>query len=77
MRPVLAGFWQWFALLMILQYAWTLVGTTVKTAVVFVMAKFGFPSARQSLEEAPRHFLELEQQTSIKRERIGRTIDGK
>jgi hypothetical protein len=72
-----AGFWQWFALLMIVQYTWTLIGTTVKTAVVFVMAKFGSQSARQSLDEAPWRFSAMERQASVKRERIGRTIDGK
>jgi hypothetical protein len=67
------AFWKWFALLMILQYAWTLLGTTVKTAVVFVMAEFGSRSARQSLDDAPWRFLETERLTSIERKRIGRT----
>ena len=71
------AFWKWFALLMILQYAWTLVGTTVKTAVVFVMAKFGSRSARQSLDEGAWRFFEMERQASIKQERTGRTTDGK
>jgi hypothetical protein len=57
---VTAEFWRWFALLMILQYLWMLVGTTVKTAAVFVMAKFGSQSAIQSLDEAPWRFLEVE-----------------
>jgi ABC-type multidrug transport system fused ATPase/permease subunit len=73
---VVAEFWQWFALLMILQYVWMLVGTTVKTAVVFVMAKLGSHSARQSLDDATWHFIETEKLASIKRKQIGRTSEG-
>jgi hypothetical protein len=72
-----AGFWQWFALLMILQYVWMIVGTSLKTAVVFVMAKFGSQSARQSLDEAPWRFFEMERHAPSKRERTAKTIDGK
>jgi hypothetical protein len=72
-----AGFWQSFALLMILQYVWMIAGASVKTAVVFVMAKFGSQSARQSLDDAPWRFLETERLASIERKRIGRTSEGK
>jgi hypothetical protein len=70
---VLAAFWRWFALLMILQYVWMLVGTTVKTAVVYVMAKFGSRSARQSLDDAPWRFFETEQLVSVKGKQFGKT----
>jgi hypothetical protein len=47
-------------------YVWMIVGTSLKTAVVFVMAEFGSQSAKQSRAEAPWHFLEKKRQASIK-----------
>ena len=61
---LLAGFCQWFALLMILQYVWMILRTSLRTVVVFVMAKFGSQSARQSLAETHWHFLEMEWRAS-------------
>lgn len=49
---------KWFALLMILQYAWMIVRPTVKTAIVFIMMKSGSQWAKQELNEVP-HGLEL------------------
>lgn len=49
---------QWFAFLMILQYSWMIVGPSVNTAIVLVMAKFGSKWARQTLNDAP-HRCEL------------------
>jgi len=46
-----SGFWQWFALLMVLQYVWTIVRATQSTAFVAVMAAFGFQWARRSLDD--------------------------
>jgi hypothetical protein len=66
----IAAFWKWFALLMVLQYAWAIAGTTMKTAVIFVMAAFGSQSAKQSLDEAPRQFTETERKISIERKQI-------
>jgi len=55
-------FVQWFSLLMILQYVWTIVRPTLKTASVVVMAKFGSQWAKQALDSGPRrvHLLDLE-----------------
>jgi hypothetical protein len=53
-------FWQWFAVLMVLQYVWTIVRATLSTAVVTVMAAFGFQWAKHSLDDGPRRVRETE-----------------
>jgi uncharacterized membrane protein len=53
----IAGCARWFALLMVLQYVWTMMRATGKTTVIAVMAALGSESAKQSLEEAPLRFL--------------------
>jgi hypothetical protein len=52
-----AGFWQWFALLMVLQYVWVIVRATGKTTTMAVLAAFGSGSAKQSLDAAPFRFM--------------------
>jgi len=63
-------FWRWFALLMVLQYVWAIAGTTVKTAVIFVMAAFGCHLAKQSIEQGVQQFIEKERQVSIELNQI-------
>jgi len=61
---------QWFALLMILQYVWTIARATLSTAGVALMARFGSQRAKQVLDDAPgrRQFMELERELSVERE---------
>jgi hypothetical protein len=44
---------QWFALLMIIQYLWTILRPTLSTAVVAMMAMFGSQWAKRELDNAP------------------------
>lgn len=55
-----SGFCQWFALFMILQYVWTIVSATAKTAVVAAMAAKKSRWAVRSLDEAPCRVMEME-----------------
>jgi hypothetical protein len=48
--------WQWFALLMVLQYVSHVLSATLDTTLVAVMAGFGSKSARQLLDDSPRRF---------------------
>ena len=68
---VSSGF-QWFALLMILQYVWMIVGPTLSTAGVVVMAKLGSQWAKQALDNAPQRyqFMGLERRVRAEREQL-------
>jgi hypothetical protein len=58
---------QWFALLMILQYVWTITRTTLSTAVVAVMAKSGSQRAKKALDEVHKRewSMEMERKLSL------------
>lgn len=60
---------QWFALLMILQYVWTITRATLSTVVVAVMARVGSQSARRALDDGHRqwHFMETGRKVAVDR----------
>jgi hypothetical protein len=53
----IAAFCQWFGLFMILQYGWTIVAATGKTAVMVILSVFGSRSTRRALDDAPWQFI--------------------
>jgi hypothetical protein len=58
---------QWFALLMILQYGWTIIRATGSTAVMVMRAALGSQAAKRSLNNAPWRFIERERQDSLEK----------
>jgi hypothetical protein len=62
--------WQWFALLMVLQYVWILASVTARTAVIAVMAASGFRPARQSLDDARWLLIEMERKAGLTNNRL-------
>jgi hypothetical protein len=69
---------QWFALLMILQYVWTITRATLSTVVVAVMAKLGSQWAKRALDDGHRQwqFMETGRQVVVEqkqsREGVGK-----
>lgn len=61
---------QWFALLMILQYGWTMARPTLSTVGVAVMERFGSQRAKEALDDAhsQRQFMEMERELSAGQE---------
>jgi hypothetical protein len=55
-----ASFCRWIALLLILQYAWTIVSTTGKLAIVVVMGRFGSSWALDSLDRGYASLRQME-----------------
>lgn len=68
-----SGVIRWFALLMVLQYTWTIVRATGATAVTAVMAEFGSESAKRSLDDAPGQLIEKAEETRKSPAQTGRT----
>jgi hypothetical protein len=56
LTPLAVAFWQWIALLMALQYVSHVLSATPDTTLVTVMAALGSKSAKQLLDDSPRHF---------------------
>lgn len=58
---------QWFALLMILQYVWTVTRATLSTVVLAGMARLGSKWAKRALQDAcrQRYFMEMGREVGI------------
>ena len=61
---------QWFALIMILQYGWTMARATLSTVGVAIMARFGSQMAKEALDDAlsQQQFMEMERELNAERE---------
>ena len=55
----------WFALLMILQYVWTITRATLSTGVVALMARLGSQWARQALDDGHRQWRFMERRVGL------------
>ena len=72
-----SGVIRWFALLMVLQYVWTIVRATCKTTLMAAMAAYGSESAKKSLDEAAWQLMEKRAETetpSAKGSKTGNSV---